>query len=474
MPIRLRVTLLSTWLLAVALAIFGLVFYLQLVDSLRGEIDRRLQARAQDVARYIVERTATPTSGEGGPTVLPLIDLEAGPVDEVRAPGVFAQVVDPRGEVLTTSRNLQNVTLPVDPTWLRRALEGERATLTVPVRDRPPLRVQYEPIVARGAVVGVLQVAESLGPLDVTATRVERLLLVGGGLTISLAALVSWVVVGRALQPIAAITRSARQIRATADVGRRVPTGATRDEVGLLAETINEMLASIERTIVVQREFLADSSHELRSPLTVIRGNLDLARRAPDDQSRAECLREAEAEAARMGKIVDDLLLLARPDAELTMARQPVDLGALVQDIERRARVVANGVLLAVGRADPATVEGDPDRLRQAVSNLVDNAIRHTPSGGRVTLSAIREGGEVRVAVQDTGVGIAPEHLPRLFERFYRVDKARSRADGGSGLGLAIVKYVAEAHGGRVGVESAPGKGSTFTITLPLPDSPAS
>jgi two-component system OmpR family sensor kinase len=466
-PIRLRVTLLSTWLLAVALAIFGLVFYLQLVESLRDEIDRRLQARAQDVARYIVERATAPAAGPG-PTVLPLIDLESGPIDAVQAPGVFAQVVDPRGEVLTTSRNLQSVTLPVDPVWLRRALAGERGALVVPVRDGPPLRVHYEPLIARGTVVGVLQVAESLGPLDLTATRVERLLLLGGGLTISLAALVSWIVVGRALQPILAITRSTRQIRATGDVGRRVPSTATLDEVGLLAETINEMLASIERTIVAQREFLADSSHELRSPLTVIRGNLDLAKRAPDEASRAECLHEAETEAARMGKIVDDLLLLARQDAELTFAREPVDARALVQDVERRARVIAEAVVLSVGQADSAVVEGDPERLRQAVANLVDNAIRHTPSGGRVTVSSVREDGRVHVVVEDTGAGIAAEHLPRLFERFYRVDKARSRSDGGTGLGLAIVKYVAEAHGGSVGVESEVGKGSRFTITLPL------
>jgi two-component system, OmpR family, sensor kinase len=277
-------------------------------------------------------------------------------------------------------------------------------------------------------------------------------------------------VVGRALEPITAVTRSARQIRATGDVGRRVPAGSTRDEVGLLAETINEMLAGIERTLVVQRDFLADSSHELRSPLTVIRGNLDLLRRAPDEESREECLQEAEAEAARMAKIVDDLLLLARQDADLTFNRQPVDVPQLLGEVERRARVVADGVQLGLGKTDQAVVEGDAERLRQALANLVDNALRHTGAGGSVTLSATREDGQVAIAVEDTGSGIAPEHLPRLFDRFYRVDRPRSRSGGGTGLGLAIVKYVAEAHGGSVGVESELGRGSRFTVRLPVMD----
>lgn len=460
MPIRLRVTLLSTWLLAVALAIFGLIFYLVLVDSLRAEIDRRLESRA----RAIVDLIALANPG-GLP---PLIDLQSGPVDELRAPGVFAQILDPRGEVITTSSNLQGVTLPVEPSRVQPALAGQRALLTVPIREGVELRVLYEPLVARGTVVGVLQLAESLAPLEVTATRVQRYLLAGGGLTLGLATVVSWIVVGRALIPIATVTRTARQIRATGDVGRRIETGTTRDEVGLLAETINEMLAGIERTLIVQRDFLADSSHELRSPLTVIRGNLDLIRRAPDEESRDECVREAETEAARMARIVDDLLLLARQDAALTFNRQPVDVGQLVAEVERRARVVARGVDLRLGRADATIVEGDAERLRQAVQNLVDNALRHTAPGGSVAISAVAEGGRVAIAVEDTGVGIAAEHLPRLFDRFYRVDKPRSRAGGGTGLGLAIVKYVAEAHGGAVAVQSEPGVGSRFTIVLPV------
>jgi two-component system OmpR family sensor kinase len=460
MPLRLRVTLLSTWLLAVALAAFGLIFYLVLVDSLRDEVDRRLESRSDTIVSLIFAPAA------GG--VAPPTSLQAGPADELRAPGVFAQLLDPRGEVVTTSTNLQDVTLPVDPAYVRRALGGERSLVTVPIREGVEIRVLYEPLLARGVVVGVLQVAESLAPLEGTATRVQRFLLGGGGLTLALAALVSWIVVGRALEPIAAVTRSARQIRATGDIARRVPPGATRDEVGLLAETINEMLAGLERTLLVQREFLADSSHELRSPLTVIRGNLHLLRRAPDEESREECLREAEAEAARMGKIVDDLLLLARQDAALTFSRQPVDVPQLLGEVERRARVVADGVRLAIGRADRAVVEGDAERLRQAIANLVDNALRHTGAGGSVTLSATREDGQVAIAVEDTGVGIAPEHLPRLFDRFYRVDKPRSRAGGGTGLGLAIVKYVAEAHGGDVAVESQVGQGSRFTVRLPV------
>jgi signal transduction histidine kinase len=168
-----------------------------------------------------------------------------------------------------------------------------------------------------------------------------------------------------------------------------------------------------------------------------------------------------------MAKIVDDLLLLARQDADLTFNRQSVDVAQLVGEVERRGRVVANGVDLRLGPTDPAVVEGDAERLRQAIQNLVDNALRHTAPGGSVTISAVAKNREVSISVEDTGVGIAAEHLPRLFDRFYRVDKPRSRAGGGTGLGLAIVKYVAEAHGGTVAVQSEPGVGSRFTIVLP-------
>ncbi|TAK24631.1 MAG: sensor histidine kinase [Chloroflexota bacterium] len=468
MPIRLRVTLLSTWLLAVALAVFGVTFYVVLVTSLRDEIDRRLETRSDAVHAYLQARAAAAQNAVGGAMmIIPLSDLEGAPIDEVREPGVFVQLVDPRGAILTGSRNLWGTSLPIDPAWTARVAAGARGPTTVTSRNALPMRAFYERLELGGSTAGVIQVAESLGPLILTAIRVERILLAGGFITLSVAALVSWVAVGRALEPIAQVTRTARQIRATGDLARRVPGANSDDEVALLADTLNEMLASIEATVARQREFLADSSHELRTPLTVVRGNLDLALRAPDDESRADCLRDAQAEAARMGRIVDDLLLLARNDTGMTFTRATFNLTDLLHDIARRARIVSRRVTIEVEAPPTVQINADAERLRQAVGNLVDNATRHTPAGGSVTIVGRTTGDGTAIDVRDTGIGIASDHLTRVFDRFYRVDRDRSRAGGGSGLGLAIVKYIAEAHGGHVTAASSPGRGSVFTITVP-------
>ena len=219
-----------------------------------------------------------------------------------------------------------------------------------------------------------------------------------------------------------------------------------------------------------QRQFLADTSHELRNPLTVIRGNLGLLRQDVDADNRVIAALEAEAEAARMSRLVDSLLLLARADAGQEVQHSPVRLDELVDQVVTRARTVADGRQLRLAGRAPATVRGDYDRLTQVLWNLVENALRYTPRGKAIELSLQRVGRKAVLVVADEGVGIAPEHLPHIFERFYRVDKARSRQSGGSGLGLAIVDYLVRTHGGTIEVTSVPGQGTRFTIRLPLAD----
>ena len=218
-----------------------------------------------------------------------------------------------------------------------------------------------------------------------------------------------------------------------------------------------------------RKDFVADVSHELRTPLTTVQGNLDLLRRgaAEDPDTRTTTLRAIADETARMRRLVNDLLLLAQADAGLKLYRQPVELDTLLLEVYRQAQVMAQGVTVRLGAEDQALVLGDADRLRQLLLNLVDNALKHVVSGsGEVTLTLRRAGGWVQVGVEDNGTGISPEDLPHIFERFYRADLSRSRP-GGSGLGLAIAKWVAEAHGGRIEVESQAGRGSTFTLWLP-------
>ncbi|MHB1131034.1 MAG: sensor histidine kinase [Chloroflexota bacterium] len=275
---------------------------------------------------------------------------------------------------------------------------------------------------------------------------------------------------GRALRPVAVLTATAAAIANSRGFSRRVPTGNRNDELGRLALTFNEMLASLEAAYRHQQRFVADASHELRAPLTAIQANLELLERVPNmpADERAEVTQEASREAQRLTRLVADLLALARADAGVAMRRERVELDRVLLEARRDARALARGQALAVGALEPAVVEGDQDRLKQLCLILLDNALKYTPPGGQVTLSLRNGGGWAELAVQDTGAGISPEDLPHLFERFYRADPARARDPGGSGLGLAIAKWIVDQHGGRITLASEPGKGTTATVALPV------
>jgi two-component system OmpR family sensor kinase len=270
----------------------------------------------------------------------------------------------------------------------------------------------------------------------------------------------------RALRPVDTIAQTARQITAADDLGRRIPY-ESQDELGQLTKTFNQTLERLERLFNAQRRFVADVSHEMRTPLTTIRGNISLMRRIGYDE---ESVAAIDGETQRMTRLVEDLLLLAKADAgRLSLEKQLVELDTLVLEVYNQAHILSEDkVSVHLGQLDQARVMGDSDRLKQLLLNLVSNGLKYTPEGGDVTLSLNRDDEWVRVDVTDTGVGIPAEDLPHIFDRFYRVDKARSRVMGGTGLGLSIAHWIAEAHGGQLSVVSEVGKGSTFTVKLPL------
>jgi two-component system OmpR family sensor kinase len=289
------------------------------------------------------------------------------------------------------------------------------------------------------------------------------------------------------------MTRTARQISNLRDFSKRVPNPSgmiARDELTTLADTFNRMLASLEEAYQRQQRFIADASHELRAPITSIRCNLDLLAKAPDlpaEEAQA-ALADARTEAGRMGRLVSDLLLLARADStqqaqqsnvhnnsDYKSSKQEIDLDSLLLEVFRQYRPVeengapdkARGPRLMLQHITPAKVYGDADQLKQALVALVDNALKYTPYEGSIILSLTTDEHNAMIKVIDTGIGIAPEDLPHIFERFYRADRARSRDRGGSGLGLAIVQSIVQEHQGSIEVESMPGKGSTFTVKVP-------
>jgi heavy metal sensor kinase len=297
-----------------------------------------------------------------------------------------------------------------------------------------------------------------------------QLLLIAPFLLI-LGALGSYWLAGRAFIPVDRLIRITRIINA-GDLRQRVPVPRAHDEIRLLALTFNEMIDRLNEAFTRQKRFVADASHELRTPVTAIRSMAEVAlNQATTPGDYISVLHEVGAETERLGHLINDLLALARADEGRTLLdKQPVRLDLLAADVVATVEPlsVERGITLQVQAPEPITVLGDEARLIQVLMNLLDNAITYTDVGGQVTVTVESRHDNACLTVSDTGFGIAQEDIPRIFDRFYRADPARSRTTGGSGLGLAIVEWIVRAHGGTITVESQVGHGSTFTVTLPL------
>jgi two-component system OmpR family sensor kinase len=315
-------------------------------------------------------------------------------------------------------------------------------------------------------------------PLDDVRSTVQRLTMIEllvGAIALVAVGVLALILVRLGLRPLGRIEQTAGAI-AAGDLSRRIENSDPRTEVGRLGAALNEMLAQIERAFAERersenrlRRFVADASHELRTPLTSVRGYAELFRRGASDRPEdlRVVMRRIEDDAARMGVLVDDMLLLARLDQGRPLERAPVDLGAIAADLADDARMLHPDWPVELRVDGETIVIGDELRLRQALGNLLANARAHTPQGTAITVAVTGNRQVVTVEVADGGPGIDAEDLPRVFERFYRADPSRSRASGGSGLGLSIVASITEAHGGEAAVTSEAGQGATFTLSIP-------
>jgi signal transduction histidine kinase len=286
---------------------------------------------------------------------------------------------------------------------------------------------------------------------------------------------VGWMVAGRVLRPIGRITSVAREIQAT-DLSRRIELPGPEDELKQLGDTFDAMLARLDAAFAAQRQFVADASHELRNPLAIIRTNVDVALAEPnaDPEDLRHTMTVVKRASDRMARLVDDLLALARRQ-EPILEHEPVDLGAAIAEASDDFVVpaAAREIVLDRAIAPGVTVIGDRDALKRAVANLLENAVRLAPGGSRIRLATGSEGDRAWIAVADEGPGISPEDQAHVFDRFWRADRGRARADGGTGLGLAIVRQIVESHGGQVRLQSKVGVGSSFVIWLPVAPAPA-
>jgi heavy metal sensor kinase len=381
-----------------------------------------------------------------------------------------AVAYDPEGHVREQTEQLAADSVPTAPA----VAAGERRLQDrdVPILGRQRvleggLRLGGQPsdVVVMAPLEGV---DHELGELRaVLLTAVPVVLIFSGGL--------GYVLARKALAPMERLRRSAEEITAER-LDRRLPVLNPKDELGRLTETFNAMIGRLERSFAEIRRFTADASHELRTPLTAIRTEAEVALARPLDLAEhQQLLGSILEECDRLTRLADQLLSLAREDARAArQVHEPVDLAALVETVAETVRPLADvkGVGLRVKAHEPVFVRGDAARLREVFFNILDNAIKYTPGDGTVEVRVGCSGPEAVVTVQDTGVGIAAEHLPRVFDRFYRVDKARSRAEGGTGLGLSIAQSIVAAHGGRIELASTPGQGTTCTVRLPAETGP--
>lgn len=436
--VRVRTTTLATLVVGVALLLGAIALVMSLQAILTREVQRAADLRATELAGLL----------ESGAQPRTLADTDTD--------AQLVQILGPNGEVVASSP------LVAGQPAVARPGPGERARIRVSFDDDEFLAVAATAGTAEGTRTVV--VARSLGTVAESTQTVAALLAVGLPIILLMVAGTTWRVVGRALAPVDAIRREVDEISAT-QLHRRVPQPSGGDEVARLAGTMNRMLHRLHQAQARQCRFVSDASHELRSPVAVVRQHAEVAlahpRRTTVDQLAGTVL----AESLRLQRLVEDLLLLARADERtLALHRRPVDLDDLVFDEARRLRTTAP-VTVDTTAVSAGPVDGDAAALRRMLRNIADNAIHHARS--RVALSLAERDGWVVLNVDDDGPGIAAEDRARLFERFVRLDGARSRDAGGAGLGLAIVAELAAVHGGGASVTESPLGGARFTVRLP-------
>ncbi len=446
--LRARIALATAASILAAVLLFAVVTVLLVNHELRSSLDAALRQRAEEVAQLAVSTPGVLTNPGA---------LEGVGGSSERQ--VLVEVIDARGRIVARSLDLGAGLLPEDALERAARVRGRPGAEDIKLNGRP-LRVYAAPIAAGfgPAAGGAVLVASDTSDIAHTTGRLGVLVALSGVGVVLLAAAAAAVLTRRGLRPLRSLADAAGEIERTADVSRRLPEPATLDEVGQLTGVLNRMLASLEEAGATERRFLADASHELRTPVTALLGNVEYAARHGAD---AEVLADLRHDATRLARLVDSLLALERIGASAG-DDQPVALADLV----RAAVDEHDAGRVHLGRLDSVTVLGDEEALRRALANLIENGLVHGPAAGHVTVWLERAGARARLNVSDEGVGPDPAAHDRLFERFWRGEEAARRP--GSGLGLSIVAAIAARHGGRVLID-----GSTFTLELPLAGQPS-
>lgn len=456
--VRTRLTLWYAGVLAVSLIVFSVLVYYAAARIFYARQDESLRSTAETVASaYLQELDEEGSVAKANDVVLA----------QMVFPKRYVEVIDSEGHVVAWSSNLTGRPINVPPEVLNEARSHRLSYLAQ--RDLRIAVVPLSPDPKRQ--LGFAVVAEPLNVIEEGLRRLRRAFFAGVPLILLLASLGGYFLARKSLSPIALMSEQTRRITAE-KLSLRLDVPNPRDEVGQLATTINALLGRLDAAFREQQRFIADASHELRTPVAVLRGEAEVALgKEREVREYQEALSLIKDEAERLTRIVENLFLLARqPIATPSPVKEPLHVDEVVAECVRAAQVLATqkAVRLNLSKSLPRVhLQGDEEMLKRMVLNLLDNAVKYTATGGEICVALEVVDDSARIVVTDTGFGIPAEDHARIFDRFYRVDKTRSRALGGAGLGLSIARRIAEAHGGMISVESVAGHGSTFTVELP-------
>jgi heavy metal sensor kinase len=455
--IKFRLTIWYLVVLMVLLILFATFTYLMLSNSLYQGIDDSLKLDVEQLETSIEPEDTGSDFKQGDQFGFDEHSFELMRLYDTEGSLVLAQGWGQSEDNLHTS------------TLITQALAG-RSLYTTEVLNGREMRLYAVPFEDEPAINGVLVVGRSTSQVKDVLERFRYIIVITGLTMITIAGGCGLFMANRAFKPIEKISQTAREIEEN-DLSKRIDVHS-EDELGRLASILNQMISRLERAFSRQRQFTADASHELRTPLAVIQAESTLSlrkERKGDDYRKS--LELISREAAQMSALVDKLLFLARIDSgKEHLNLETVDLSSLITDLASETEVLCQnkGLIFRVGPMENLAVKGDKVELKQLFLNLLNNAIRYTSSGGTILVSVERQGDTAVVSVTDSGTGIPEEHIPHIFERFYRVHEDRSRTEGGAGLGLSICQHIAQSHGGRIEVVSKSGEGSTFSVSLPI------
>jgi signal transduction histidine kinase len=478
LPIRWQITVLHATILTLVLLSIGVLLYTQQRSFLFMSAATRLRAQARPLIDAGLGAQPNPAPPPRPPEADPLPKPELDPplrqtlatlAEALASRDTAAQVLELDGTLL--ARGTHGPPTPAPPperTALERAARGALEERFIASVGNERMLAVLIPLWQNGRVIALAELSTPATPIDDVLRRLALYLSLGLALALALVTILGVSATRRVLQPLEQMVATTRAI-AAGDLSQRLslPPGTT--EIAQLGASFDTMVARLEAAFAAQRRFVADAAHELRTPLSALSGSVELLRigASADDPAKTErLLRHLDTELSRVIRLTNDLLTLSTLDAQPQLALRPLDLSALLGDIAEDSQTLLTQTLDSAIAPD-LWIQGNADRLRQVLLNLIDNARKYTPADGRISIRAEADAQTVHVLVGDTGSGIPAAAIPKLFDRFYRVDSARTRQSGGSGLGLAIAQAIVQAHGGSIAIESAQGQGTNVSLLLP-------